>query len=120
MRLSSKEPNCRKSMNTLLHLMEAYTNLLGAWDMPLLRQRQLELIRVFLDHVINPSSHHFDLFFNDDWSVLAEHSHISYGHDIEGSWLLVEAAEKQADPSLLARVQQAAIQMAGAVLREGP
>jgi mannobiose 2-epimerase len=117
MRLSEKEPACRKSMNTLLHLMEAYTNLLRVWPAEALKVKQRGLIDVFLRHIIDPQTHHFKLFFNDEWQSLD--GCISPGHDIEGSWLLVEATEAQDDVDLLAQVRHCAVLMAEAVLRDG-
>jgi len=117
MRLSEKEPACRKSMNTLLHLMEAYTNLLRIWPDEALKAKQRGLIEVFLRHIIDPQTHHFRLFFDDEWQSLA--GHISPGHDIEGSWLLMEAAEVQNDADLLARARHSAMLLAEAVSRDG-
>jgi cellobiose epimerase len=117
MRLSDKEPNCRKSMNTLLHILEGYSNLLRAWDDPLLRSRLRELLGIFLAHVLEGDVHRFRLYFDDAWQPIPDH--ISYGHDIEGSWLLVEAAELLDDPLLLQLVRAQAVAMAQAVRSGG-
>ena len=117
MRLGDDDLNCRKSMNTLLHILEAYTNLLRVWDDARLKAQHKALIETFLRHVIDHQSGHFRLFFDDRWRSLSEN--VSYGHDIEGSWLLWEAAGLQGDPALLARVRESALTMATAVYREG-
>jgi mannobiose 2-epimerase len=123
LRLSEKEPDCRKSMNTMLHVMEAYTNLLRVWDTPELRSTLDGILRVHLDHIIDLRSGHLRLFFDDEWrsvSGVETYGHeISYGHDIEASWLLVEAAEVLGDKELLRRSQAAALKIAETVLAEG-
>lgn len=117
MRLSTRDIHCRKSMNTMLHILEGYTNLLRVWDDPLLKQQHKALLETFQQHIIDPTTHHFKLFFDDQWNSLLEH--VSYGHDIEGSWLLLEAAEAQMDQRLIADMRQTAVQIAEAVYRDG-
>lgn len=122
MRLSEKEPFCPKSMNTLLHLLEAYTNLLRAWPNPRLKQSHAGLLHAFLDHVIDPQTHTTRMYLDFDWTPLSDH--ISYGHDIETSWLITEAAEVLNDGSpggklLLERARRTAVQMAEAVYNHG-
>ncbi|MBN2010736.1 AGE family epimerase/isomerase [candidate division KSB1 bacterium] len=117
MRLSDRDLNCRKSMNTLLHTLEGYTNLMHVWDDARLKAQHRDLIELFLQHVIHPGTYHLKLFFDDHWNSLSEN--ISFGHDIEASWLLVEAADVQNEPVLLKRVQDIAIKIADAVHNEG-
>lgn len=114
MRLSPKEPlDSPKSMNTLLHVLEGYTNLLRAWPNPKVIGAQTRLLRTFLDHVVDPQTHFTRLFFQNDWTSMGDL--ISYGHDIETSWLLVEAAEVLGDHDLIEETRQTAVKMAEAV-----
>ncbi|WP_338551365.1 AGE family epimerase/isomerase [Paenibacillus sp. KS-LC4] len=115
--LSGKDLNERKSMNTHLHVLEAYTNLYRVWKPEGLRDKLKTLIELHLNYIIDPQNYHFKLFFDDAWSTKSRY--ISYGHDIEGSWLLWEAAEVLGDKALEERVREAAIQMAHATLAEG-
>ena len=117
MRLSPRDMDCRKSMNTLLHVLEAYTNLLRVWPDDQLAAQQVALLKVMLNRVLEKRTGHFQLYFDDDWRSLSPN--LSYGHDIEGSWLLVEAAEVCGDAALLDQAKPTAVQMANAVLEGG-
>lgn len=116
-RLSEKDLNSPKSMNTHLHVLEGYTNLLRVWRDPLLVERQTALLNVFFDHILDAKTHHLKLFFDMDWNVLSPH--ISYGHDIEASWLLVEAAEVLGDEALLAKARRHALDIAAVTYVQG-
>jgi len=116
MRLSEKDANEPKSMNTHLHILEPYTNLYRYWKNPLLGESIRKLIRVFLDQIIDRRTAHFNLFFDMDWTVKS--SIVSYGHDIEGSWLLSEAAEELGDEALINEVNEMALRMVNVTLDE--
>ena len=116
-RLSDRDMNEKKSMNNHLHLLEAYTNLYRIWKEPRVEQRLRELIALFEQRILDPRTLHLHHFFNEQWQVRSDT--YTFGHDIEGSWLLCEAAEALGDASLLKRVQALGLRMADGVLREG-
>ena len=117
MRLSALDQDDPKSQNTLLHVMEAYTNLLRFWPDAGLRRALSELVEVMLKHVVNFSTGHLGLFFANDWTVNSDK--LSYGHDIEAAWLLTDAAVAIGDPALTARVHALALKIADVTLAEG-
>lgn len=112
LRLSEKDRNDPKTMNTHLHILEAYANLYRVWpDKDLARQLE-SLIEVFLEHIVDPVTKHMNLFFSRDWRVTTQL--VSYGHDIEASWLLQEAAGVLGKEELLEKVRKLAVEMAEA------
>ncbi len=116
-RLSKLDMNTPKSQNTLLHVMEAYTNLLRAWPDAGLKAAQAALLEVMLTRVLDPQTHHLGLFFDTDWTLRSDR--VSFGHDIEAAWLLTEAARVLDDPGLVARTRAAALKIAGVTRAEG-
>ena len=132
MRLSDFDANYPKSQNTHLHIIESYANL---YRCLLEQQRAVScdyvpvigavlpvsiaipqemfirvgaalrnIIGIFLNHILNPETHHLDLFFEMDWTRGAGQLE-SYGHDIECSWLIHEAALVLGDQDVLAKVE---------------
>jgi mannobiose 2-epimerase len=112
LRLSSKDANEKKTMNTHLHVLEAYTSLYKNWPDTLLKTRIESLIDNFLEHIIDTNTHHLVLFFDEQWNRKSET--ISYGHDIEAAWLLYEAAEAIGNKELLQKTAAMAIAIANA------
>jgi mannobiose 2-epimerase len=116
-RLSDKDMNEKKSMNNHLHVLEAYTNLFRVWKEPRVAERLRELILLFEQRILDARTLHLHHFFDEQWRVRS--NTYTFGHDIEATWLLGEAAEVLADTALLRRVQALALRMAEVGLREG-
>jgi len=132
MRLSELDANYPKSQNTHLHIIEPYANLYRCLKelrapescsyvpaigsvlpidvsvpddiMTRVEAALRNIIGIFTDRILNPETHHLDLFFDMDWTREAGRLE-SYGHDIECSWLLHEAALVLGDPYVLERVE---------------
>ena len=81
----------RKSMNTHLHLLECFANLYQVDKSETVRFHLEHCLNIMLDRVIGPDKTRMTLFFTDDWTP--KDKTISYGHDIEASWLVLESAE---------------------------
>lgn len=91
LRLSEKDDNETFTMNTHLHILEAYGNLYRVWKDPSLATALEHLIRLFLEIFVDEEKAQLNLFFDEQWQLKS--TLVSYGHDIECSWLLHEAAE---------------------------
>ena len=111
MRLSEKDRNDAKTMNTHLHILEGYTALYRVWPDEELRRSLTELVSLFLERIVRPDGH-LGLFFDEEWRSQSET--VSFGHDIEASWLLWETAEVLGDPELLTRVRSCSMRLAEA------
>jgi mannobiose 2-epimerase len=111
--LSEVDMDEKKSMNTHLHMLEAYATLLGVHEDSTVRNRLRELIEMFLSTLSTQTLSHFILFFDELWKPRSEV--ISFGHDIEGSWLLCEAADRLGDRAVIKIVEAASVKMAQAV-----
>ena len=101
-----------KTMNTHLHLMEAYASLYRVWPDPKEGQRLKTLITLFTDKIIDPQTFHLRVFLDDKWKSTSTTN--SFGHDIEASWLLVEAAQILGDPALLKNCETISLKIADA------
>ena len=102
MSLSAHDINADKTMNSHLHLLEAYANLYRVWPDATLRDALVRLLDLICDRVMAADGH-LQLYFRRDWSVLP--GGISYGHDIETSWLLLECAFATRDVDVVTRVR---------------
>ncbi|WP_430933966.1 AGE family epimerase/isomerase [Saccharicrinis sp. 156] len=117
MRLSDKDANLPKSMNTHLHILEPYANLYRIWPDRQLKESIKSLIGIFQNKIIDAETGHYNLFFDMNWS--AKSHGISFGHDIEGAWLMHEAAEVTGDPGVIESVRETALNLVDITLREG-
>ena len=113
MRLSEKDANESKTMNTHLHVLEAYTCLCHVWSDSRLKERLGGLLDIFSRHIAGHDGH-LRLFFDNSWNC--GYDIVSYGHDIEASWLLHEAALVLGDADVLARIETLVPRIAAAAL----
>jgi cellobiose epimerase len=112
LRLSAKDHNERKTMNTHLHVIEAYANLYTVWADDDLKEKIRNLLGLFDRYFIDHTDFHLRLFFDDDWHPKSELR--SYGHDIEAAWLLQQCAEIIGDKDLVGRFREMAVPITNA------
>ena len=90
-KLSENGVIAEKTMNTLLHVFEAYTELYRVAKRPEVKERLEWIMDTFADKVYNPALHRQEVFFDRNMnSILDLHS---YGHDIETAWLIDRGVE---------------------------
>jgi len=112
LRLSEKDRNDPKTMNTHLHIIEAYVNLFRIWQDKELEKKIRDLLTVFEEKIIDRESFHLKLFFDRNWQ--SQSRAISFGHDIEASWLLYESAEVLDDKKQIEKWKTIALEIAEA------
>jgi mannobiose 2-epimerase len=110
--IGEKTTDDEKTMNTSLHIIEAYANLYRVWPDKRMEDRLRNMVELFLDKIIDQKTFHLINFMDREWNPTSTID--SYGHDIECSWLLYEAAHLIGDPVLIARVKEVSLKMADA------
>lgn len=113
-RLSEKDANEKKTMNTHLHIVEAFANLYQVWEDVELKQNIIGILHIIDEKFINQETFHLKLFFDENW--VERKDVISYGHDIEAAWLLQRCAEISGDTGLIQKYCDYAVKMADATL----
>jgi cellobiose epimerase len=114
LRLSEKDSNEKKTMNTHLHVIEAYANLYSVSEDIRPREQIMNLLDVFEKHIINSNTFHLNLFMDENWNVKS--SLISFGHDIEAAWLLLQCAETTGNHSYINRYKELSIKITDAAI----
>jgi len=94
-KLSENGIVAEKTMNTLLHVFEAYTELFRVSKDLSVAERMGFILDTFADHVYNRETGHQDVFFDREWNSLIDL--YSYGHDIEAAWLIDRGCEVLGD-----------------------
>jgi mannobiose 2-epimerase len=100
-----------KTMNTHLHVLEAWAALYHVWKDPVVEMRLSEMMDLFLEKIIRKEGH-FGIFFDEGFNEAEASKGIcSFGHDIEGSWLLWEAAGILGNDEIIKKMRPVAIKM---------
>ncbi|MGL1885785.1 MAG: AGE family epimerase/isomerase [Reichenbachiella sp.] len=114
LRLSDKDKNEAKTMNTHLHILEAYSNLYKVSKDYKVKSQLNNIVELFLKNFLNEKTAQYLLFFDEDWNSKSDE--VSYGHDIEIAWLIQEAAETLQEKELIERTKLWAVNTATATL----
>ncbi|HAN79412.1 MAG TPA: N-acyl-D-glucosamine 2-epimerase [Bacteroidales bacterium] len=117
LRLSDKDENVAKTLNTHLHILEAYTRLHSTYKDTALNKQLENLVEIHLEKMLDWETGHFRLFFDVDWNLKSEL--ISFGHDIEAAWLIYEAAKETENLNLIEKSIKALKIIADATIYSG-
>lgn len=100
----------QKTMNTTLHVLEAYTELYRVGKNPRVGQCLKALLEIILSKVYNQSKKRLEVFFDTSFHTIADMH--SYGHDIEAAWLLDRAACILDDSEMIKQVKECTVSIA--------
>lgn len=114
-KLSENGVMAERTMNTLLHVFEAYTELYRVTNDERVRAPLKEMLDLFADKVYCPELHRQEVFFDKDWNSLIDL--YSYGHDIETAWLIDRGCEVLGDPEVTGRLRKITKDLAANVYR---
>ncbi|MCB0689462.1 MAG: AGE family epimerase/isomerase [Saprospiraceae bacterium] len=116
-KLSEKDADQIKIMNTHLHVLEAYTSLYGIKKEAVYREALNYVLHIYLSKFCVRDPCHLYLYFDEDWQPTSEEK--SFGHDIESSWLILEAAESLNEPNITLTARKVSIALADATYKFG-
>ncbi|MCL2639129.1 MAG: AGE family epimerase/isomerase [Oscillospiraceae bacterium] len=120
--LSENGVIAKRTMNTLLHVYEAYTELYRVHKNPNVEAKLKQMLEIFAEKVYNPEKKRLDVFFDLDYKSLIDLT--SYGHDIEASWLIDRGTDVLGLPrlaltkSLAEQIHKIALDEDGSVFNE--
>lgn len=109
LRMFTRDANEKKSANTHLQILDAYVNLYSIWPDEGLKTHIRDLLVVFHDKIVDKKTGHLQLFFEEDW--LVKSNTVSYGYDMQASWLLPAAAKAIGDEAMQEKSAVLAIQL---------
>lgn len=115
MRLSEKDANEKKTMNTHLHIVEGFANLYTVWKNEDLKKNIVGILQTIDQYFIDQQTWNLKLFFDENW--IEKKDVISFGHDIEAAWLLQWCAEISEDQNLIEKYKNYAIKIAEVTVR---
>jgi len=113
-KLSENGVSATRTMNTLLHVMEAYAELYRVHGDAKVRKSLYEQFGIWEKHIWNGRLDRQEVFFDRDYNSLIDLT--SFGHDIETSWLLDRALDTLNDPELTGRIRPKLLRLAKAVV----
>ena len=100
----------KKSMNTILHLIEAYTELLRVKHDSRVKERLRALLQSVIDKVYDEENKQLRVFFDEKLSVIGDIH--SYGHDIEAAWLIDRACDVLGDKAMSDKMERMGLEIA--------
>ncbi|MCL2254945.1 MAG: AGE family epimerase/isomerase, partial [Lachnospiraceae bacterium] len=101
-KISENDVIADKTMNTLLHIFEAYTEFYRVFPSEGVGRRLEWILSTFAEKVYNPDRRRLDVFFDTEMKPIIDLH--SYGHDIEAAWLIDRGVQVLSNRSYFIRM----------------